>query len=159
MSTVDDKVDDSERQDGRRFALLLSVCPSVMIRIRNWTIRTNQCSCVEVTWLLRSQFQSLLQDMQPRYTYKKITTSHIFPFFQRLTGSGGPGGSGISSNPHSLNVIAGKPRADFPVCLRVEAIVAGDLGGDRRAFLGVLSSTLSRTDIDCTERVSELGKS
>jgi hypothetical protein len=89
---------------------------------------------------------------------QKDTTCHIFLFFQRLAGSGGPGGSGISSNPHSLNVIAGKPRADFPVCLRVEAIVAGDLGGGREAFLGVLFSTLSWTDIDCTERVSELGK-
>ena len=103
-------------------------------------------------------FQSLLQILYATQVYKKNTTSHILPFFQRLTGSGGPGGSGISSNPHSLSVIAGKPRADFPVCLRVEAIVASDLGGDRRAFLGVLSSTLSRTDIDCTERVSELGK-
>lgn len=127
-SAVDDKVDDSERKDGRRFASLLSVCPSVMIRNRSWTIRTNQCSCVEVTWLSRSQ------GIQKKYNKAYL------PFFQRLTGSGGPGGRGISSNPKSLNVIAGKPRADFPVGLRVEPIVAGDL------------------DIDWTERVSELGK-
>jgi len=61
---------------------------------------------------------------------KKYNKSYLPFFFQRFTRSGGPGGSGISSNSHSLNVIAGKPSADFPVCLRVEAIVAGDLGGD-----------------------------
>jgi len=56
-SAVDDKVDDSEWKDGRRFVSLLSVCPS---RNRSWMIRMNRCSCVEVT---------CCRDHRKRYKY------------------------------------------------------------------------------------------